>query len=266
MKQRIISAIVVLGIFIPLLILNNNLYKIGVVVIGLLGLKEIIEIREIKKKFPFLVKLISYMLMIFFICNNIGADRLNLYFDYKYISAALIPLLLPCIFYHDSDHYNVEDAFYLIGSVMFLGLAFNLLIVIRNYDITYIIYLFLITIITDTYAYISGKLSGRNKLAPNISPKKTIEGFIVGSVVGTFVSSSFYYIYIDDAINLMLLISITLFLSIAGQLGDLVFSSIKRKYNKKDFSNIMPGHGGVLDRLDSIIFVIITFLFFISLI
>ena len=71
---------------------------------------------------------------------------------------------------------------------------------------------------------------------------------------------------VDPGANILTVIFMTLILSIIGQLGDLVFSSIKRYFNIKDFSNIMPGHGGILDRFDSIIFVILGFMFFITLI
>ena len=107
---------------------------------------------------------------------------------------------------------------------------------------------------------------GKNKLAPSISPHKTIEGFIGGALMGTFVATTFYFTVIDSNISLVILILTTAFLSVIGQLGDLVFSSIKRTYGVKDFSNLIPGHGGILDRLDSIIFVILAFILVMGLI
>ena len=109
-------------------------------------------------------------------------------------------------------------------------------------------------------------LIGKNKLLENISPKKTIEGMIGGTVLSVIIASNFYYTVIDSSLPLYIIVFMTTFLSIIGQFGDLVFSAIKRYYGKKDFSNIMPGHGGILDRLDSIIFVALGFMFFISLI
>ena len=102
---------------------------------------------------------------------------------------------------------------------------------------------------------------GKHKLAPTISPNKTIEGSIIGSLMGTMMGSAFYYNIIDKS-NLWLVILISFILTILAQIGDLFFSSIKRSYKIKDFSNLIPGHGGVLDRLDSVLFVILGFLLY----
>ena len=117
---------------------------------------------------------------------------------------------------------------------------------------------------TDTFAYFGGSLFGRNKLIPSISPNKTVEGSICGSLMGTIVGSIFYYFVIGG--NLIEIIIVSFILTILAQVGDLFFSSIKRYYKIKDFSNLIPGHGGVLDRLDSVLFVILGFLLYINII
>ena len=111
---------------------------------------------------------------------------------------------------------------------------------------------------------ITGKYIGVNPLCPKISPHKTIEGLIGGVLTGTFVAVTFYHVVIQPAMPLIPLILFTILLSIIGQMGDLVFSFIKREYNQKDFSNVIPGHGGILDRLDSIIFAVLGFLLFLA--
>jgi phosphatidate cytidylyltransferase len=118
---------------------------------------------------------------------------------------------------------------------------------------------------SDTFAYLTGILIGKTKLIESISPKKTWEGTIGGTVLGVFISSMFYITVIKPDINIYQIIFITTFLSILGQFGDLFFSDIKRYYNKKDFSNLIPGHGGILDRMDSIIFVLLGVMFFITI-
>lgn len=266
MKQKTISAIIVLLIFIPIILEGNSLFRLAILILGLIGLKEIIEIKESKKRFPLFVKFSSFVLLSILIFNNVASNELILTLDYKILSLILLFTMVPVVIYRNNDIYNITDAMYLVGSIILLGLSFNLLIIIRNYHILYLVYLFLITTMTDTYALFGGKLSGRHKLCPTISPYKTIEGAIIGTLVGTLIACAFYYIKIDDAINLNNLIIVTMLLSLMGQIGDLLFSSIKRCYEKKDFSNLMPGHGGVLDRLDSMILVLLGFIFFISII
>ena len=154
----------------------------------------------------------------------------------------------------------------MIGGVFFIGIAFHLLILYRNLGTQILLYLFLITVITDTFAYVTGKLIGQNKMIEHISPNKTWEGMIGGTLMGVIIPVYFYTSIINPEVPVFNAIVVTLFLSIVGQLGDLVFSAIKRYFGKKDFSNIMPGHGGVLDRLDSIIFVMLGYLFFLTII
>lgn len=138
--------------------------------------------------------------------------------------------------------------------------------IIRNSSLSYFVYLILITILTDTYALFGGKLIGKHHMIKEISPSKTWEGALVGTAFATFASSVFYHTIINPDLNICYIILLSLLLSIISQFGDLLFSSIKRYFGKKDFSNLIPGHGGILDRLDSIIFVSLGFMFILSII
>ena len=148
---------------------------------------------------------------------------------------------------------------------MFLAIAYNSSIMIINTDLNYLFYILIVTIGTDIFAYFTGYFIGKHKLCEKISPKKTWEGAIGGSVIGTIIATIFYLFVITSNVNLFLLVAITLLLTIVGQIGDLFFSSIKRYYEVKDFSKLIPGHGGVLDRLDSIIFVVLTYILFMNI-
>ena len=264
MKIRIISAAVLLAIFVPLLLIGGLPYSILMLIIALAGLHELLKIRKTKKDFPFLVELCAYVLVSFLTLNNYNSKDLYFLMDYRLMAIMMFVFLSPMVFINNSKKYNLNDALFLTSSTLFIGLSFNLLILLRNFSLEYVIYLFIIATMTDTFAYITGKYIGRNKLAPLISPKKTIEGSIGGSAMGVVAGVIYYTTVINPAVDLGIIIFVTLCLSIIGQLGDLMFSSIKRYYNVKDFSNLIPGHGGILDRLDSIIFIVLGFILFLA--
>lgn len=266
MKKRILSAIIMILIFVPLLFIGGVPFTILMTLLALASMYELITIREKKKEVPMIIKVISYLLVIFSSILTYNQNIFSYTMSYQLISFIVLIFLLPILLKSKSMDYDINDALYLVGSLLFINIAFNLILVVRNYSLNYLIYLLLITVITDTFALITGMYIGKNKLAPSISPHKTIEGFIGGALMGTFVATTFYFTVIDSNISLVILILTTAFLSVVGQLGDLVFSSIKRTYGVKDFSNLIPGHGGILDRLDSIIFVILAFILVMGLI
>ena len=266
MKTRLISAFVALMIFIPIIILGGNIYTLAVYVLSIIGLKELLDIKESKKKLPDFIKFISYILLTLIIFGNLSNDNFIYSIDIRIVCGLLISFLLPTVLYHDKSRYSVNDALFLIGSLFFLGISFSLLILIRNISINHFIYIILISTMTDTFAYVTGLLIGKNKLLEEISPKKTWEGMIGGTILGTFVSTVFFSTIIDSNLSIIIITMMSMFLSIIGQFGDLVFSAIKRYFGRKDFSNIMPGHGGILDRLDSIIFIALAFMFFLTII
>lgn len=266
MTKRVVSAIVMVLIFVPFLVLGGNYFTILMSILGVLGIYELLHIRANKKKLPVVMRIFAYLMVVFLIINNSKAIDFQYDLDYRLVSAIIFLFLSPMVFYNDSKKYNLNDALFLVGSVVFVGLSFNLLVVTRNFNISYIIYLFLITIMTDTFALFTGMLIGKHKLAPEISPKKTIEGAIGGSLMGTIVASAFYVTVINSSLPLVLVVLITALLTVVGQVGDLAFSAIKRYYGQKDFSDLIPGHGGILDRFDSLVFVVLAFILVLGII
>lgn len=262
MKIRVLSAIIMLIAVIPIVILGDIYFKLLVCLLGIFSMNELFNIRE--RKIPLFLRICSYIILFLFVylSNDYTASYT---LNYKMIICLIGVFLFPIVFINDNNKYNVEDAFLTIGAILFLSVAFNSFIIIRNFDLLHFVYLTLITIMTDTFALFTGNLIGTHKLCEKISPKKTIEGSIGGSLVGTIVSFLFYKFLINSAFNTWTLIFITFCLTVIGQIGDLIFSAIKRKYNVKDFSNLIPGHGGILDRLDSMILVMMTYILLLNL-
>ncbi|KQO22598.1 phosphatidate cytidylyltransferase [Flavobacterium sp. Leaf82] len=179
---------------------------------------------------------------------------------------------IKCIVFLFDDTQNISRIskyIYLIGYIMLpflfiIKISFG----IKDYNPKIIIGLFVLIWTNDTFAYLVGKSIGKHKLFERISPKKTIEGFLGGVVFAAFAGfliSKFYIQPNPDFSSKSILIwtIIALIVSIFGTIGDLIESKFKRIAGVKDSGAIMPGHGGVLDRLDSVIFVApIIFLFY----
>ncbi len=259
MKTRIVSSIIMLLGVGSLLYIGGLYWVIFIAILSLIATWELIKTREIKKEFPIIMKLITYLLTLILVIANTLSGTINLSLNYSIMASFFLLFLMPLVFINDNERYNINDAFYLIGIVLFSGLSFSLAITFRSLDIVYILYIALITIMTDTFAYFTGILIGKHKLCEKISPKKTVEGLVGGTIMGTIIPSLYYLVVINIDAKIFVVVLVTFILSLIGQCGDLMFSSIKRYYGKKDFSDIIPGHGGILDRMDSIIFVILAF-------
>lgn len=157
--------------------------------------------------------------------------------------------------------YKFKDLTTVIFGVLYPTVMFGYIVLMYNHKMYtfWIASVFLIACCSDTFAYFTGVLFGKHKLAPILSPKKTIEGSI-GGVIGTGLAtyilivafSSQYPILMDISCELVI---VYMLIALLSQVGDLVASAIKREYGVKDYGHILPGHGGILDRFDSVIFV-----------
>ena len=140
-------------------------------------------------------------------------------------------------------------SFYVIG-------AFSAMVLLRDMEMGKYIYLipFIFGWVTDTFAYFCGRLFGRHKLIPTVSPKKTVEGAIGGIVFCALATWLYGFIVskcFEVSPNYLALILTGLAVSVVSMIGDLVMSAIKREYGIKDYGKLLPGHGGILDRFDS---------------
>lgn len=256
MKKRVISAVIALAIGIPIYLIGGIPYALAICILAALGYKEILTLKESHKPFGDFISVLGLICLELIIILNRGASFMFSGISFATIGLMAIVLLIPTIF---SKKYTTKDAFYLIGTITLLSIFFTLLIILREGSEWLLVYLILVAIMTDTFAMLIGSLIGKHKLIPSVSPNKSVEGSVAGSLMGTVVGSIFYYFVLTSNIKLIPLILMTLVLTIAGQIGDLLFSKIKRENGIKDFSKIMPGHGGILDRLDSMCFIVITY-------
>ena len=258
MKKRIISAILMIIIFVPILVIGGNVFIVAMGMLGVIALKELLDLKESHSKIPDLVFLIAIINLLLLIFSEFDGYAIAFGLSYRGIALTLLTLLIPCLIY--KKDYQTKDALILSSYTIFLGLVFNCVILIRNVNILYLIYLILIATITDIFALVFGKLIGLHKCMPinSISPNKTWEGVIGGTLIGTIIPLIFYNNFVNS-LNIKVII-MTIVLSLIGQIGDLVFSKIKRENKIKDYGNIIPGHGGVLDRIDSLIFIILAYI------
>ena len=255
MKKRIVSALIASAILLPIILIGGKIFYLGLSLVSFIALFEIMKAKESEKELPLEIKIIALLSFILILISDWTID-IRITLEQK-IMIMVLSLLIPTIVYRKKEKYSIVDACFLIGSILLLGIGFNNLGVIRIETPVYFAYLLMITIVCDTFAYISGSLIGKHKLAQNISPNKTVEGFICAVVMGTVVSSLLMNTLVS--ISLVKILVISFVLSVLSQVGDLIFSAIKRYFKIKDYGDIMPGHGGVLDRLDSLIIISIVF-------
>ncbi|TPG44038.1 phosphatidate cytidylyltransferase [Flavobacterium pectinovorum] len=187
--------------------------------------------------------------------------------------AVTIVISIKCIlflFYDSVQKISISSKYlYLLG---YITLPFVFIVKIsfgtNNYNPKIILGLFILIWTNDTFAYLVGKSIGKHKLFERVSPKKTIEGFLGGAVFAAFAGFLISKLYIQpnpdfSSRSILIWTIIALIVSIFGTIGDLIESKFKRIAEVKDSGSIMPGHGGILDRLDSVIFVApIIFLFY----
>lgn len=255
MLKRIISTIVGIAILILVFIFNNLfIVNIAVTAIALLGISEFYK--AMNNKGIKSIKSIGYISTLAILAiGMVSADIL------KIILFAILPIatfMLFCCSIFTKMKYNIVDISVTIFGmiyVTFLSSFLSLTLSLTNgrYFIWYILGG---AWITDTFAYLIGVKFGKHKFK-EISPKKSIEG-CVGGLIGCMLFYGIYTYYLTTIgieLNIVAMTAIGFLISVISQIGDFSASSIKRYCGIKDFGNIMPGHGGVLDRFDSVIMI-----------
>lgn len=251
MANRIISAVIGLPFSIFIIILGGNVFNLFVFLITLIALYEFYNGLKNAGFKP--ITSIGYI--------SVGILFLILTLDLSLILPYFLLLVFICfltlIFVNVS---NIDDISLSFFGIFYIGMLFGSIILLRqsNYGEILTFYLLILSWGTDTFAFFTGKLVGKHKLIPRVSPNKTIEGAIGGLIFSALLSVIFMFV-VGQEINIQMpnnfiLLVIGLTGSVFSQFGDLSASAIKRKCNIKDFGEIIPGHGGILDRFDGLIF------------
>lgn len=255
MIKRVITGACIIAALIPIIIFSDTwAFPCIIALISLLSIYELAHCMGLHKRiamtaplyifgaaFPFLLRVFDDTLQL----ASIAVISIVFYVSYLFCCV---------IFSHGKVTYPEICTLCLTG--LYILFALNMLIYIRDYN-GYVAFLILIgSWVTDACAYFTGRLFGKHKLAPDVSPKKTVEGSIGGTVLcaAAFALTGFIVSLIDTGVtpNYIYLIISGLIIAVISQAGDLIMSVIKRHYGIKDFGNIFPGHGGMLDRMDSV--------------
>lgn len=241
MKTRIISGLIGFSLLLLIVILGGNVLNLAIFGISLIAIHEFHKaVRQIDKIEP--MRVVNYLFATaLFLTNFIDISIDFIIFIY------ILAILVSSVF---SNKRNLKDAAISLLGGLYIPFFFYHMYLLN--DSIYIWIVFLSAFSTDTFAYFSGVLFGKHKLYPEVSPKKTIEGSI-GGIIGCLIIITTFSIYfkLDNIIGMAIL---SIVLSIMSQIGDLTASKIKRTANIKDYGDLMPGHGGILDRFDSILF------------
>ena len=280
--KRVISAFIFIPIFFFTLFCTkdyNISFSVIILFISILGTYELSKIAEIKGyKLPKTLIYISVILLIaasfvtsleLKLARNIITNDLPMFNLFIILSVIIfITQVIKKDFKISLENYAIS---FLI--IIYCGLFISLIIQLKMINPFFLLYLISISWLSDTFAYFGGRLFGKHKINLPVSPNKTIEGYAIGIIVGAgltvvlfwliFPMFDFFRVYSFFSINIYIAIPITLVLALMSFIGDLAESVFKRSSGVKDSTNIIPGHGGILDVFDSLIY--LTPIFFVIL-
>lgn len=255
MKTRVITAVVAIGIFLPVLFFLPSIYL--TVLLGVLcavGVWEMLFATGSVGKHLFLYLSCGAAFAVPFAVSRTDSGL----FWFLLVTAVYMFAAFSCAVF---DHTRVTFAAVAKGmmSALVMPLMFSSVLRILNAENgKYLVLIPWITVwICDSFALFTGKACGKHKLAPYVSPKKTVEGSI-GGTVAAVIAMALYVLVMDRGfqfeLQLLPLLIFGLLGAVVGQIGDLSLSVIKREVGIKDYGKLFPGHGGVWDRFDSILF------------
>lgn len=253
MVTRVITGVIIAVVLVPMIALSHTPVLPAVTtVLTVLGIYEMLSCRGWAKQFPALIPAVLIGGSIQW-AARMANDAIEVI---SCLALVLLAWELICaVFSH--RNWDSERAVNLAGMVCYISFGFAALILLRDSEGTATMPLaFLIPWGCDTMAYFGGSLFGRHKLIPDVSPKKTVEGAIAGTIGAALIAMLYGFLItlVSDLEPSYLLLALSgLLVSLLAQCGDLIMSLIKRENGIKDYGSLFPGHGGVLDRFDSVL-------------
>ncbi|CYV07083.1 phosphatidate cytidylyltransferase [Streptococcus suis] len=253
LQKRVIFGGIALAIFIPFLLAGGMAFQFFVGLLAIIATAELIKMHRLA---PNSIEGVLAMLASLVLALPLQNYLTFLPTDGNYTAYAIVVFLLLGSTVFNIGHYNYSDVVFPIASSFYVGIGFHSLILARMDGLNKVFFALCLVWATDIGAYLIGRQIGRRKLLPKVSPNKTVEGFVGGILSAVVVAIIF--LIVDKSLlagysfGMMLLVVI---FSIFSQFGDLVESAIKRHFGVKDSGKIIPGHGGILDRFDGMIFV-----------
>lgn len=247
MRIRIISALLAVPLFLFVVMKKGIILDISVAILALIAMNEFYNAFKNIGGFPSIpIGLLSIIFMFIITLKSITIKMIMVWF---FLNMLLI--LVNNLFKKEFD--LLSTSITTMGIYYIVFFMYHIVFIAHHHKYSQLIWMiFIVAWATDTFAYFTGYFLGRRKLCPNISPKKTVEGAI-GGILGSVITSSVFGYYVVPGILYHCML-IGFLGSILGQLGDLTASIFKRYAGIKDYGKIMPGHGGILDRFDSILF------------
>lgn len=272
MKQRVITAIVILLVAIPVCVFSGTVvFPIAMAFVGFMGVYEMLGCMKTGENSLIAAPLYGLALICPFAVRYFGEFlRQNAHILILVLLLYSLYLLGVWIFSYQKNQ-NVDMNPLLASTLVCLYIigATSSMVIVRDlpFGEYYLYFIFIGAWVTDTFAYFTGMLFGKHKLIPAVSPKKTIEGSVGGTIfcIGFFIGfGALVNSLTASDISLLLVAFAGLVAAIVSQIGDLSMSVIKRTHGVKDYGKIFPGHGGVLDRFDSILAVSIVIAIFLA--
>lgn len=253
MKTRIISGAVIIAVTVGIIILGQSFPAVMTVFLSLLcgaACYELLYKTGLTKNKFAVISAVSFSVLQILSLLTFVPDILFSVLPVVY-ALLIVFASLKC---HDT--FDITDIASSLAFPIALTFAFSSLERLANHEngLYYLILMFVFSSVCDTGAYFTGVAVGRHKLCPNISPKKTVEG-AVGGIALSIIAAVVTVAAFGRTDDLAAVLIITVPMSIIGMCGDLFASVIKRKVGIKDYSNLIPGHGGIMDRLDSILLI-----------